>query len=137
MKWIKGTGMFLAALLVLSSFAHSLGGLPPLQQALKQAGVEPGSELWIDATAGWLFGSMSMLAFGIIFGSVVLSLSKTAVNLVPIVAIGLGYVVFGIGCLLMLHRGPHFVMFGVLGLLFLIWGWVAGRFAVALREPKR
>lgn len=127
MNWLRLTGLILAGLLTLSGFAHAFLGLPALQSSLAQKGVENGSELWVDATAGWLFGSMAMLAFGIIFASVVLSLPRGRPNLASIAAIGIGYAVFGLGSLTMLNFSPHFVMFSVLGLLFLIWALVAWR----------
>lgn len=124
MALTKIFGYILAALLMVSSVAHALGGLPALQQQLSQLGASPGSELWVDATAGWLFGSMSMLAFAIIMASIVRELPQQA-NLVPVTVIGVGYLAFGIGSLARFHWSIHFIGFTIFGLLILVWSFVA------------
>lgn len=136
MNWFKVIGMVLAVLLVLMSLAHGMLGWPAVSAELVQAGVVRGSEAWNDAAAGWIFGSVSMFVFGVIFASVVLSLCKGKTNVAPVIAIALGYLAFGIGASAMIQRSPHFVGFAVFGLLFLIWGLAAPRMTCPISERK-
>ncbi len=136
MFWLKICGWILASLLVASSFAHSLGGWPALRTGLEQAGVARGSEVWNDAGAGWIFGSICMFVFGVIFASTTWSVGKGRVNVVPIAAIGIGYLAFGIGGCLLIHVGGHIIAFAILGLILLIWA-IAARRACCPRNEVR
>ncbi len=125
MSWLKISGMVLAGCLVLMSLAHGFLGWPTVRAEFEKSGVSRGSEAWTDASAGWVFGSVSMFVFGVIFASVALSLCKGRTNIVPVVALGLGFLTFGIGACLLLGVGGHFVGFAVFGLLFLVWAFAA------------
>ncbi len=102
-------------------------GWPMVQAGLEQAGVARGSEGWNDAAAGWIFGSMCMFVFGVIFASTALSLYKRQTNVLPIAAIGIGLLAFGIGGCLLIHVGSHFIGFALIGSIVLVWVCAAHR----------
>jgi hypothetical protein len=131
MKFLKLTGYGLAALLILGAIAHGVFGLPAIHQQMRDSGIPRDTALWIDATAGWLFGSMSMLTFGFIVAAVARVLSdRHGIVIFPVMAIGVGYLAFGAGCLAGIHWSPHFVGFAILGTLLLVWSMAARRIII-------
>lgn len=136
MIWLKAFGWLLSAAVLLSSVAHLRIGLPDVQAQLRQHGVEPGSGLWIDATAGWSFGSVAMAAFGLIFAACVFRIRANRFEAWPVALIGLAYLVFGLGTCWSLGVRPHFVGFTVFGLLMLAWTFLARRTLVHDRASR-
>jgi hypothetical protein len=127
-------GTMLGVLLLLMSLAHGGFGWPGVRAELEAAGVKPGSEGWNDAAAGWIFGSVSMGVFGLVIISTVRSMCKGPVHFGPVVAIGLGLLFFGVGACAVIHIGPHFVGFAVIGALCLVWVQFARRIACSRTE---
>ena len=103
-------------LLVASSLAHTLLGLPPLRASLRQVGAD--RDLMETVTVGWLFGSVAMLSFGLILliRSVRLTRGKT-VESAPSLIIGICYVLFGLTAFLSTGLNPHFLGFILIGVL--------------------
>lgn len=105
-----------AAIVILSSGAHSLLGWPGLRSQLAAANAPAAL---VDGLAmGWHFGGLMMLVIGV----VVLWLVKvardgtTSVSL-PLFVIGIAYELFAIGCAVLLGFDPFLFIFLVPGAL--------------------
>jgi hypothetical protein len=109
------------------SIAHFRLGLPALQEQLGSRGIETGSELWIDSVASWSFGSIAMLAFGLITAFCVLRLRASRWFAFPVAIVGVAYVSFGVAMYMLLNASPHFVGFIVIGGLLVVWALFAFR----------
>ena len=103
-------------LLVAGSAAHAFAGWPPLRGALIGAGVDPAL---VGALAvGWVFGSVSMLAFGgIVLRAGIWMARGREVDRAPVLVIGSIYVLFGAGAFLFRDLNPHFLLFILNGAL--------------------
>lgn len=96
-----------------------------MRAALDDAGA--GAPLVGALAAGWLFGSVSMLAFGCIVLSDGLDAARgRPVATRPLWIIAAAYLLFGIAALVARGANPHFLLFVVTGLL-------VGGFAATLR----
>ena len=113
-------------IMVLSSAAHSMLGWPAMSFELEKAGVR--EDLAAPLAVGWFFGSMSMLAFGIItviFGRRLKRGDRSGAPAIAVIAAA--YVLFGTFAIVIRQFDPHF-------LLFICTGLLAG---VPLIEPRR
>lgn len=125
MIWIKAWGWLLAVAVLLSSVAHFQIGRPQLQAQLRQHGVTETSELWVDATAGWSFGSLAMLVFGLMLTACVFRLRSDRRKVWPFCLVGAAYVAFGAASLIAFGFSPHFMGFLVFGFLMVAWATTA------------
>lgn len=122
-------GMVAGALLVLSSAAHGLAGWPPFHHALHDTGA-PG-----DVIAGlrvaWYFGSVAMLAFGILTLWAAIRLQRgQPVTFEAVQVVAVAYFLFGMVALLTQDLNLHYLLFIVTGVLvggFGFWQLLGGR----------
>lgn len=100
---------------VILAILHAFAGWPSISGELVSAGVDPG--LVAGIAVGWYFGSVAMVALGMVVlavaGSVATNLWAFRVTLV----VGLSYAVFGLGALLYRSPKPQFLAFAVMGAL--------------------
>jgi hypothetical protein len=97
-------------LLLLSSAAHAFLGWPPLRTSLEQAGVAANV---VDAlNIGWRFGSVAMLAFGLIVLALGIQLLRgREADRRPAQIVAASYFVFGLVAFVWTHFHLHFVGF--------------------------
>jgi hypothetical protein len=114
---MRGILVLLAGvLMMLSSVAHALLGWPAMRSDLQKAGAGP--DLTAGLAAGWYFGSVAMLTFGVITLICGLRLRRgDSSGALPVQVIGAGYVLFGLVAGLARNFNPHFLAFIVIGLL--------------------
>lgn len=116
MKIRAGAGLAGGWLLVLSSAAHAFLGWPAIHAAIKQTNAN--EELTTDVTIGWLFGSVAMLAFGLIVLWFGLRLWRGQnVDSRPVMIIAVCYFGFGLAAFFWTRFNQHFIGFMVIGLL--------------------
>jgi hypothetical protein len=120
-RFRRALGYLAAAILLLSSAAHSFLGWKELNQRAVDARVP--AELITSFRLGWLFGGAAMLTFGI----VVIMLLMHRRDVLPVLVIGVIYTVFGIWALAESNYDPFFSIFIVPGLLLVVAGWPSGR----------
>ncbi len=103
-------------LLVVSSAAHTFAGWPQLRGVLTGAGVDPAI---VGALAvGWVFGSVSMLAFGVIVLRAGIRMARgREFDRAPVIVIGSIYALFGVVAFLSRALNPHFLLFILNGAL--------------------
>ncbi len=103
----------LGALVAASAVPHALLGWPAIAQALVAAGVPPDAIGGVGA--GWLFGSVAMLALGAV---VVLAARDVRAGgefgWRAALAVGAAYLAFGVAALVVRGRS-HFLAFVALG----------------------
>jgi len=103
-------------IMVLSSAAHAFLGWPALTMELAKSGVA--EDLSGALSLGWYFGSVSMLAFGIITVSFGLRFKRgDRSGAAAIAVIAAGYSLFGALAIVMRGFNPHFLLFIATGLL--------------------
>jgi hypothetical protein len=113
MLWIGGS------LLVASAGAHAFAGWPPQRKLLAQAGNE--ADLINGLALGWYFGSVAMLAFGVVVLRDARALGRHPAHVTGAAAIiGIAYAAFGLWALFYKGFNPHFIGFIVIGLLIAI-----------------
>lgn len=101
--------------LLLSAVAHAFGW-SQLRLELAKAGVA--AEIAGALAAGWYFGSVAMLAFGLIVVNQARRLLRgDAVSLWPSLVIGASYLAFGTVAFVARDFNPFFLLFIVTGLL--------------------
>jgi uncharacterized membrane protein YhaH (DUF805 family) len=109
-------GLIAGAMLVLGSAAHSFLGWPALQGRL--AAAQAPSDLVLGLKIGWLFGGVSILAFGVI---VLAIFSKRfrgkSASTLPALVIAAAYLGFGFWALVASRFDPFFLVFIVPGFL--------------------
>jgi hypothetical protein len=106
-------------LLVASAGAHAFAGWPPLRALLVQAENDP--ELVAGLTVGWYFGSVAMLAFGVVVLRDAWMLKHDLAHATGAAAIiGAAYLLFGLRALFYRGFNPHFLGFILIGLVILI-----------------
>ena len=112
--------------MVLSSAAHSLMGWPAMRAGLEKAAAP--EELVGGLAAGWFFGGMAMLAFGVINVWFGLRLARGDRSGVPAIAvISTAYIVFGLCGYVLRDFNSHF-------LFFMLTGVLAGAPLIALKR---
>ena len=103
-------------LLVASAGAHAFAGWPPQRDMLVQAGTD--AELVAGLTLGWYFGSVAMLAFGVVVLRDAWLLKRNPAHAPGAAAIiGVGYLAFGMRALFYRGFNPHFLGFVAIGLV--------------------
>lgn len=111
-------GLVGGALLILSSFAHSLLGWKVMSLQLQTTQVPP--ELLNGLRMGWHFGGAVMLALGIVmiwlFNK---RLRGEAISTFPAVVIAIAYLSFGIWALVVSDFDPFGLVFIIPGVLLL------------------
>ena len=123
MLWIGGI------LLVACSGAHAFAGWPAQHQLLLQGGND--ADLIHGLAIGWYFGSLAMLAFGVVVLRDARALGRDPAHVTGAAAIvGIAYAAFGLWALFYKGFNPHFIGFIVIGLLIAIP-------ALLGREPRR
>ena len=89
--------------MMLSSVAHALLGWPAMRGELQKVGA--GSDLMRGLGAGWYFGSVAMLTFGVVTLICGLRFKRGDFSgAVPAQVIGAGYVLFGLAAFLSLNE---------------------------------
>ncbi len=126
MKVRVGLGITAAVLLLASALAHSFLGWPAMRSALESAGA--GKELTGALAAGWSFGSVAMVVFGMIvlFSALAVRRGEKPRRLTPAV-IALGYLGFGLSAYVLRGGNTHFLLFVGLGLLVAAFAWWPNR----------
>jgi hypothetical protein len=115
-------GLIGGIILVLSSGAHSILGWKGLSQKLAEKNV-PG-DLVFGIKAGWEFGGIAMLAFGIIVVvTFVNRMRGRYASTFPTMVFAITYLVIGAWALIASNFTPFFWLFIVTGLLLLVGGW--------------
>lgn len=103
-------------LLLLSACAHAFLGWPHLRGDLAEIGAGPGLAGAIGT--GWLFGSVAMLAFGlIVLPAGIAAWRGGAVAAAPLWVIAAAYVIFGTAALALRGHSLHFWAFILIGIL--------------------
>jgi uncharacterized membrane protein YhaH (DUF805 family) len=110
-------GLIAAAILVLSSGAHSVLGWPNLNAQLEATHAP--ADLILGLKIGWLFGGLAMLVFGIIIAAIFMArLRGEGASTFPALVIGIAYI--GVGAwALAVTKNPFFTIFIVPGVLLL------------------
>lgn len=124
------TGSLAAAgvLMLLSAGAHGMIGWPAMSEGLKQ--VHAPADLAGGLAAGWHWGSVAMLAFGLIVLAAALRLRRGDTSLNgPVMVIAACYILFGLAAYVARDHEPFFFLFVATGLL-------AG-LPVAVTAPRR
>jgi hypothetical protein len=105
-----------AGILLLSSVAHGVLGWKAQAEALQQ--INASADLLGGLAAGWLFGSASMAAFGVILIGAARRLSRGDTAIATYVGpIAAAYLIYGVAAFVVLDFEPHFFVFIVPGLL--------------------
>lgn len=111
-------GSLIAAglLMLLSAAAHGMLGWPAMSQGLAQAGAPP--DLAGGLAVGWYWGTLAMLAFGLIVLAAALRLRRGDPSLnAPVLVIAVSYVFFGLAAFVARDNEPFFFLFVATGLL--------------------
>jgi hypothetical protein len=118
-------GIFVGAILIASSVAHSLIGWPQLTVRLMATPAPP--DLITALRIGWHFAGLAMFTFGaIVIWTFHNYLMSRAVSLRPAQVIGLVYLAFGLWAIVVSRFDPFFFIFIVPGLtLFAVSWWPA------------
>lgn len=115
-------GIVAGACMVLSTWAHAVLGWAAMRGALEKTGA--GDSLTHGLQAGWQFGSMAMLVFGAILLATAAEVARGGIaSRFPVLAIGVGYIGFGIYGLALREGRPLFLFFLGLGLLASLFAW--------------
>ena len=112
-------GLVAAAILLLSSAAHSLLGWPGIRAQLESANAR--ADLVKGMQVGWLFGGVSMLAFGVIALIIFTRrLRGASVSTTPALVAGVAYLAFGAWALAANDFAPFYFIFVVPAVLLLV-----------------
>jgi hypothetical protein len=117
-------GLIAGIILILSSGAHSILGWKGL--SAKLAAINVPEDLVFGVKAGWEFGGIAMLAFGIIV--VVIFVNKLRgryASTFPAMVFAITYLAIGAWALSASNFNPFFWLFIVTGLLLLVAAWPA------------
>src|SRR5258706_612013 len=111
-------GLIAGIILILSSGAHSILGWKGLSQKLAETNVP--ADLVFGLKAGWEFGGVAMLAFGIIVvASFVNRLRGRHVSTFPAMVVAIAFLGIGAWALVASNFAGFFWLFIVIGLLLL------------------
>jgi hypothetical protein len=117
-RWRTVVGVLAAALLLLSSAAHSLLGWSVQRASLEAVKAPP--ELIMNLGFGWHFAGVAMLTFGLVVLMLIVQAARgRPVSLRPVLLIGVAYTVFGAWALTASGLEPFFLVFLVPGVLLL------------------
>jgi hypothetical protein len=115
-------GIFVGAILVASSAAHSLLGWPEFSARL--VATQAPVDLITSLKIGWHFAGVAMFTFGaIVIWTFSNFLRSRAVSLRPAQIIGLIYFAFGLWALAVSRFDPFFFIFVVPGLTLVPVAW--------------
>ena len=115
-------GIFVGALLVASSAAHSLLGWPQLTGRL--VATQAPADLITALKIGWHFAGLAMFTFGtVVIWTFENYLRGRPVSLRPAQIIGLVYLAFGLWALAVSKFDPFFFIFIVPGLTLVAVAW--------------
>jgi len=103
-----------SVILIASSGAHSLLGWPGLRAKLVATNAP--ADLIQGLAMGWHFAGISMLVFGILTLWMLRLSSGTSIRL-PLLLTGAAYVLFGLGCAVVIGWDPFLLIFLVPGAL--------------------
>ena len=117
----RALALVAAVILVLSSGAHSLMGWPALRTQLSATNAPAAL---VDGLAmGWHFAGLTMLVLGVlVLWLLAISRSGAPSIRLPLLVIGGAYVLFAIGCALLLGWDPFLFTFLVPGVLLAVAG---------------
>jgi hypothetical protein len=102
--------------MLLSAAAHGMLGWPAMSQGLADAGAP--ADLAGGLAAGWYWGSVAMIAFGLIVLAAALRVRRGDPSLnAPVLMIAVCYVMFGLAAFVARHNEPFFFLFVATGLL--------------------
>jgi hypothetical protein len=125
-------GIFLGAIIVASSAAHSLLGWPQMSGRLVATQAPP--DLIIGLKIGWHFAGMAICTFGVIvIWTYSNYLRSRPVSLRPAQIIALVYLAFGLWALAISRFDPFFFIFIVPGLTLVAVSWWPASGAVPRR----
>ncbi|MEM7247382.1 MAG: hypothetical protein AAF533_18725 [Acidobacteriota bacterium] len=112
----KVLGFLSGLLLLVSGFFHSYSGLPPLSDALAADGVS--AEIHLSVIIGWVFGSVAMLAFGVMMLVWALRVHRgESPSTAPAGAISVAYLCFGAVVFHVTDHDPRYLLFIITALL--------------------
>jgi hypothetical protein len=115
-------GIFVGAIVVATSVAHSLFGWPQLRGRL--VATQAPADLITGLKIGWYFASVTMFTFGAIVSWTFHNyLVQRPVSLRPAQIIGLVYLAFGLWALAVSRFDPFFFIFIVPGLTLVAVAW--------------
>jgi hypothetical protein len=115
-------GLIGGIILLLSSGAHSILEWKGLSEKLAETNVP--ADLVFGLKAGWEFGGVAMLAFGIIVvAAFVNRLRGRYVSTFPSMIIAVALLGIGAWALIASNFAPFFWLFIVIGLLLLVGAW--------------
>ena len=104
------------ALMLLSAAAHGLLGWPAMLSELRAVGAA--DDLIGGLSAGWYWGSVAMVAFGLIALLAGMRLRRGDLSgVAPIRVVAACYVLFGLAAFFSRGFNPHFLLFVATGLL--------------------
>ncbi len=112
-------GIVAACIMLLSSFAHTLGGWPHMAGRLKS--LQAPVDLILALKLGWILGSACMLAFALIAAVLcVRRLRGISVSAFPLAVIAVVYTGYGMLALVATQYQLGFLIFLIPGMLLLI-----------------
>jgi hypothetical protein len=115
-------GIFVGAILVASSAAHSVLGWREFGARLAETQAAP--DLITGLKIGWHFAGLSMFTFGaVVIWTFHNYLMRRPVSLRPAQIIGLAYLAFGLWALAVSRFDPFFFIFIVPGLTLVAVAW--------------
>lgn len=118
-------GLVGGGMLLLSFVAHTVLGTRAMREAL--AATNAPADLVQGLLAGWVFGGVAMLVFGVLLVRLFLARRRDpAVSVTPALLIGAAYVAFGGWALAMSGFDPFFTVFLVPGLLLVAAALLCG-----------
>lgn len=119
-------GLFSAIVLVASAAAHAFLGWPQFKAFFESAGLNAG--IIAALSIGWYFGSVSMLAFGVIvLQQAIRRLRGQPIQPGPLWTISAVYLLFGTAAYVARDFKPHFLIFVGTGVLVGLFAFLASR----------
>lgn len=112
-------GLVTGLLLLASAGAHAFLGWPPFRAELARLGA--GADVVSGLAMGWFFSSVAMVVFGVVvLWTFAQRLRGRAVPLLPTLAIGAGYLAFGLGTAALAGWQAFLLLFLVPGALLVV-----------------
>jgi ABC-type Na+ efflux pump permease subunit len=114
-------GFIVSAIMIASSFAHSILGWKNLTARLEKT--QAPTDLIAGLALGWHLGGAAMFTFGcIVFFLFARFVKDRSVSLSPVFIIAAFYTLFGVWAIATSHN-PFFLIFVIPGLLLLVASW--------------
>jgi hypothetical protein len=125
-------GLLGGGIIAASSALHALMGWPAMAGELTRIQASP--DLVAGLRVGWYFGSVAMLAFGLVaIVTFAARMRGQPASLAPVVIVAVTYLAFGLWALVASGMNPFFLIFIVPALMLLIASWSRGDAAPATR----